>query len=326
MSEAIRVEGLVKRFGSFTAVDDVSFDVTAGEIFGILGPNGAGKTTTLEIIEGLQKPSAGRVSVLGLDTQRESNRIKARIGVQLQSSAYFNYLSLREILSLLGSFYPKRMPPEELLEQVGLADKGGSRVNQLSIGQQQRFTVAASLVNDPELVILDEPTTGLDPQARHNLWALIREIHRRDVTVVLTTHYMEEAEILCQRLAIMDHGRIVAIDTPANLISRIETTYTVKLVSPIPLTEKQAKSLERKATLMPVSHPPETQQSEAQQSELPELPDGHPYLLRLDKTPEALNDVLDGIVRSGISLKHLEVLPATLEDVFLELTGNELRD
>ena len=316
MSEAIRVEGLVKRFGSFTAVDDVSFDVRAGEIFGILGPNGAGKTTTLEIIEGLQKPSAGRVSVLNLDSPGEANRIKARIGVQLQSSAYFNFLSLREILKLLGSFYPRRIAPDELLEQVGLADKGSQRVNQLSGGQQQRFTVAASLVNDPELVILDEPTTGLDPQARHNLWDLIREIHRRDVTVVLTTHYMEEAQSLCHRLAIMDHGKIVAIDTPANLISRIKTTYTVKLVTDIPLTTDQCLDLGRGAAVLPVSQEPAAGPADG----------GQPYLLRLDNTPEALNGTLEGIVRGGITLKHLEIVPATLEDVFLELTGNELRD
>ena len=315
MSKAIRVEGLVKRFGSFTAVDDVSFDVTAGEIFGILGPNGAGKTTTLEIIETLQKPTAGRVSVLGLDCQREAGRIKARIGVQLQSSAYFNFLTLREILNLLGTFYPRRLPAGQLLELVGLSDKAGSRVSQLSGGQQQRFTVAASLVNDPELVILDEPTTGLDPQARHNLWDLIGEIHRRNVTVVLTTHYMEEAETLCHRLAIMDRGRIVAIDSPANLIDRIETTYVVKLVTAAPLAEEQCRFLGPGTVLQPVNPDPE----------LPP-PDGHPYLLRLDKTPQALNRVLDGILRSGVDLKHLEILPATLEDVFLELTGNELRD
>ena len=315
MSKAIRVEGLVKRFGSFTAVDNVSFDVTAGEIFGILGPNGAGKTTTLEIIEGLQQPTAGRVSVLGLDSRREAGRIKARIGVQLQSSAYFNFLSLREILQLLGSFYPRRLPPDELLKRVGLADKATSRINHLSVGQQQRFTVAASLVNNPDLVILDEPTTGLDPQARHNLWELIQEIHRRDITVVLTTHYMEEARALCQRLAIMDRGRIVAIDSPDNLVSSIKTTYTVKLVTPQPLTEEQTRTLQRGATLQPAAQNPDS----------PPV-DGHPYLLRLDNTPEALNGVLDGIVRGGVSLKHLEILPATLEDVFLEMTGNELRD
>ncbi|MYC31424.1 MAG: ABC transporter ATP-binding protein [Chloroflexi bacterium] len=315
MSEAIRVEGLVKRYGSFTALEGVSFGVEEGEIFGILGPNGAGKTTTLEIIEGLQRPSEGRVTVLGNDVLKEAKKIKARIGVQLQSSAYFNYLSLLEILRLLGSFYPHSMQPEELLEVVGLSDKGKNRVDQLSIGQRQRFTVAASLVNDPELVILDEPTTGLDPQARRNLWDLIREIHSRKVTVVLTSHYMEEAEALCQRLAIMDHGRIVAIDSPDRLIDRIETTYTVKLVTADPLTSDQQHLLAKSATL---------QKSEGGSDSAAD--ESGSYVLRLNKTPEALNATIDRIVRSGITLKHLEILPATLEDVFLDLTGNELRD
>lgn len=315
MSDTIRVAGLVKRFGSVTAVDDISFGVAAGEIFGILGPNGAGKTTTLEIIEGLQKPTAGQVSVLGMESPREAHRIKARIGVQIQSSAYFNFLSLREILNLLGSFYPRRLPAEELLEQVGLAEHAGKRVNQLSGGQRQRFTVAASLVNDPELVILDEPTTGLDPQARRNLWDLIRDIHGRGVTVVLTTHYMEEAQSLCRRLAIMDQGKIVAIDTPGNLISRIKTTYTVKLVAAERLTENQSLALGWGVASGLLSQEPAEGAVE-----------GYPYLLRLDNSPEALNGILEGIVRSGISLQHLEIVPATLEDVFLELTGNELRD
>ena len=315
MSKAIRVEGLVKRYGDFVAVDDVSFEVSEGEVFGILGPNGAGKTTTLEIIEGLQRPTSGQVTVLGKDILKEPRPIKARIGVQLQSSAYFSYLNLREILNLLGSFYPKRLPPDELLALVGLADRANSRINQLSIGQSQRFTVAASLVNDPELVILDEPTTGLDPQARHNLWDLISEIHARNVTVVLTSHYMEEAELLCQRLAIMDHGRIVAIDTPGNLISRIDTTYTVKLQTDRPLSDGQCHALNKGGSLQPLATDPLIQPTSA-----------NSYILRLDRNPESLNQALDGIVRSGISLKHLEIQPATLEDVFLELTGNELRD
>ncbi len=315
MSEAIRVEGLVKRFGSFTAVDDISFAVLEGEIFGILGPNGAGKTTTLEIIEGLQSPTSGRISVLGNDVQQAPNLIKARIGVQLQSSAYFNYLSLTEILRLLGSFYPKRLPAEDLLELVELSDKGKSRIGQLSIGQRQRFTVAACLVNDPELVILDEPTTGLDPQARHNLWDLILKIHARKVTVVLTSHYMEEAEALCQRLAIMDRGKIVAIDSPRRLIDLLETTYTVKLVTAVPLNQDQCYSLGKCAALR------EIDQMRPSRTE-----DDSSYVLRLNKTPEALNETIDRIVQSGVSLKHLEIMPASLEDVFLELTGNELRD
>ncbi len=307
MDTAIRVEGLVKRYGSFTAVDQVSFTVNRGEIFGILGPNGAGKTTTLEIIEGLQAPTQGRVTVLDLDISRHRNEVKARIGVQLQSSAYFDYLSLQEILSLLGTFYPKRIPAQTLLEQVGLLDKAGSYVKHLSGGQVQRFTVAASLINDPELIILDEPTTGLDPQARRNIWALIREINQRGVTVVLTTHYMEEAEDLCDRLAIMDRGCLLAVDTPRNLISRLKAAYTVKLALDQPLTEGQVASLNGTVEFV---------------QEL----DGNAYLLRLKSGPSSLGKVLDEMVRSDINLERLEIAPVTLEDVFLELTGNELRD
>ena len=307
MDEAIRVEGLVKRFGSLTAVDQISFTVQRGEIFGILGPNGAGKTTTLEIIEGLQLPTEGQVTVLGLDIRRHPTRIKEKIGVQLQSSAYFDYLSLKEVLALLGTFYQKRTPPATLLERVGLLDKANSYVKQLSGGQKQRFTVAASLVNDPELVILDEPTTGLDPQSRRNIWGLIREMHQRDVTVVLTTHYMEEAQALCDRIAIMDRGRLITVDSPKNLINQLDATYTVKVVMANPLTEAQVASLNGGA-------------------ELVQAQEGNAYLLRLKNSPEALSSVLDELVRSDINLERLEITPVTLEDVFLELTGNDLRD
>ena len=307
VDEAIRVEGLVKNFGSLTAVDGISFTVKRGEIFGILGPNGAGKTTTLEIIEGLLKPTQGSVSVLGLNVFKEPKQVKARIGVQLQSSAYYDYLTLNEILVLLGSFYPKRVSPGELLEQVGLSDKANNRVNQLSGGQKQRFTVASSLVNDPELVILDEPTSGLDPLARRNLWALIQDIHQRGVTVVMTTHYMEEAEALCQRLAIMDHGRLVAVDSPRNLINQLDASYTVKLVVTNPLTEAQVASLNGGVEVIQAA-------------------EGNAYLLRMKNSPKALGTLMEEINRSEISLEHLEVTPVTLEDVFLELTGNELRD
>ena len=236
MEPAVQVENLVKRFGSFTAVDGVSFSVERGEIFGILGPNGAGKTTTLETIEGLHKPTGGKVSVLDLEVQSNATKVKALIGVQLQASAYYTYLNLKEILSLLGSFYPHKASPELLLDRVGLADKSTNRVSELSGGQQQRFAVAASLVNNPEVVILDEPTTGLDPQARRNLWSLIREVNQSGVTVLLTTHYMEEAEAICDRLAIMDHGKLLALDTPRNLINGLEASYTVKVTMEKPMT------------------------------------------------------------------------------------------
>ena len=315
MEPAVQVENLVKRFGSFTAVDGVTFSVERGEVFGILGPNGAGKTTTLEIIETLQKPTSGRVSVLGLDVQSNAAKVKARIGVQLQASAYYDYLNLKEILTLLGSFYPSKVEPGKLLEQVGLADKSASRIRELSGGQQQRFAVAASLVNDPELVILDEPTTGLDPQARRNLWGLIREVNQRGVTVVLTTHYMDEAEMLCGRLAIMDHGQILALNTPRNLINQLEASYTVKLTMDQPMTLAQIEALNGAVEVI---------QSGEQDGEDPVTE--NTYLLRIANSPSALRAMLDEISKSGLGLENLQITPVTLEDVFLELTGNELRD
>ncbi len=323
MEHAVQVENLVKRFGSFTAVDGVTFSVDRGEVFGILGPNGAGKTTTLEIIESLQKPTEGRVTVLGLDVQANAAEVKARIGVQLQASAYYDYLNLKEILALLGSFYPNRVPPQTLLERVDLWDKQASRMGELSGGQKQRFAVAASLVNDPELVILDEPTTGLDPQARRNLWGLIKEINQRGVTVVLTTHYMDEAEYLCGRLAIMDHGQILALDTPRNLINQLEATYTVKLTMDKPMTLAQLDSLNGGIEVV---------QSGEQSGEYAEEQNGegpgsvNTYLLRLTNSPTALQTMLDEIAKADLGLENLQITPVTLEDVFLDLTGNELRD
>ena len=307
MHEAVRVEGLVKRFGTVTAVDGISFYVERGEIFGILGPNGAGKTTTLEIIEGLLKPTAGAVSVLGVDVLKRPAQVKARIGVLLQSSAYYDHLNLGEILSLLGSFYANSVRPAALLEQVGLSDRCDSRVNHLSGGQKQRFALAASLVNAPELVVLDEPTTGLDPQARRNLWAMVRDMNGRGITVVLTTHYMEEAEALCHRVGIMDRGKLLTVDTPSAMVGRLDAAYTVKMVVANPLTDTQIASLNGGV-------------------EVVQSAGGSSYLLRLRNTPRALETVLEEIAVNDISLEHLEVTPVTLEDVFLELTGNELRD
>jgi ABC-2 type transport system ATP-binding protein len=319
MEPAVQVENLVKRFGSFTAVDGVTFAVERGEVFGILGPNGAGKTTTLEIIESLQKPTEGRVSVLGLDVQSDAVKVKTKIGVQLQASAYYDYLNLKEILALLGSFYPSKASPDTLLDQVGLADKAASRMAELSGGQRQRFAVAASLVNNPELVILDEPTTGLDPQARRNLWGLIQEVNRRGVTVVMTTHYMEEAENLCNRLAIMDHGQILAMDTPRNLINGLKASYAVKLTLDKPMTVAQLQSLNGGVELVQSEEQSEETADEDARTE-------NTYLLRLANSPTALRAMLDEIDKAGLGLENLQITPVTLEDVFLELTGSELRD
>ena len=314
MEPAVQVENLVKRFGSFTAVDGVSFSVERGEIFGILGPNGAGKTTTLETIEGLHKPTGGKVSVLDLEVQSNATKVKALIGVQLQASAYYSYLNLKEILALLGSFYPHKAIPELLLDQVGLADKSKNRVSELSGGQQQRFAVAASLVNNPEVVILDEPTTGLDPLARRNLWSLIREVNQSGVTVLLTTHYMEEAEAICDRLAIMDHGKLLALDTPRNLINGLEASYTVKVTMDKPMTKVQLNSLNGGVEII---HSGDRYGNEVSENT---------YLLRLANSPSALKSMLDQISQAGLGLENLQVTPVTLEDVFLELTGSELRD
>src|ERR671919_1709827 len=225
---AVEVRDLVKTYarpdgGSFNAVDGLSLEVGAGELFGFLGPNGAGKTTTLEIIEGIREPTSGRAAVLGLDSVFDREELKRRIGVQLQAGAYFSLLTLEEILELFGCFYPRRRDPDELLARVGLLDKRGAQVRHLSGGQARRFSVVAALVNDPEVVFFDEPTTGLDPAARRVVWDLIRQINREEgKTIVLTTHYMEEAELLADRVAIIDHGQIRAIDTPRGLISRLD--------------------------------------------------------------------------------------------------------
>ena len=321
MEPAVQVENLVKRFGTFTAVDGVTFAVERGEVFGILGPNGAGKTTTLEIIESLQKPTEGRVSVLGLDVQSKASEVKARIGVQLQASAYYDYLNLTEILALLGSFYPNKTAPAILLEQVGLSDKAVNRVAELSGGQKQRFAVAASLVNNPELVVLDEPTTGLDPQARRNLWSLIKEVNQRGVTVVLTTHSMDEAELLCSRLAIMDHGKLLAVDTPRNLVNKLEASYAVKLTMDQPMTMAQLEALNGRVEVLQSSEQddPGAEDGESSSAE-------NTYLLRLANSPSALKSMLDEIAKIGLGLENLQITPVTLEDVFLELTGTELRD
>ena len=220
----IQVEGLRKSYGDLKAVDGVSFSVGAGEVFGILGPNGAGKTTTVEILEGMREPDSGTALVNGIDVQKYPREVKKIIGIQLQSSAFFDRLNLAEILDVMASIYRRQINAMELLGTVELADRAKSLFRDLSGGQKQRFSVASTLVNDPVLLFLDEPTTGLDPQARRHMWELIQRFKSEGRTVLLTTHYMEEAAELCDRVAIMDHGKIVAIDRPAalvdNLISR----------------------------------------------------------------------------------------------------------
>lgn len=230
----ITVQDLVKKFGDFTAVDNISFSVHEGEIFGILGPNGAGKTTTLEIIETLQKQTDGHVWVDGVNTLEHPWEVKARIGVQLQSSNFYPELNLVELLHMFAAMYDVEADPMNMLRKVQLEDKAKSYANKLSGGQKQRFSIASTLVNKPKIIFLDEPTTGLDPQARLNLWEMIREIKKEGTTLVLTTHYMEEAEILCDRLAIMDHGKIVKIGSPKEFIKDLLGSGFKKEVKPAP--------------------------------------------------------------------------------------------
>jgi ABC-2 type transport system ATP-binding protein len=215
------VQGLVKRYGDFTAVDGVTFAVERQEIFGILGPNGAGKTTTLECIETLRPIDGGTVILNGLDTRKQPLDVKRIIGVQLQSSSFFDKLTLAELLALFGEMYGRQVDPLRLLEEVELTEKSGAMVGALSGGQKQRFSIAAALVNDPVLIFLDEPTTGLDPQARRHLWGVIKRIRSEGKTIVLTTHYMDEAEELCDRVAIMDSGKIIALAPPQEMINRL---------------------------------------------------------------------------------------------------------
>jgi ABC-2 type transport system ATP-binding protein len=251
VSAIIEVTNLVKRYDTVTAVDGVTFHVNEGEIFGLLGPNGAGKTTTLEIIETLKPATSGTILLDGLDVARHPARIRKRIGIQLQAAGFYPHLTLTELLGMFAVMYGVSVDPKRLLERFDLGEKAESTFNRLSGGQKQRFSLATTLINRPRVVFLDEPTTGLDPQARINLWDVIREIRAEGVTVVMTTHYMDEAEQLCDRLAIMDRGRIIAEGTPAHLIAEL--------------------------------------------------------------------------LASGFE-RHVEVRAATLEDVFLHMTGHELRE
>ncbi len=233
-NEIITVSNLVKKYGDFTAVDNISFNVKQGEIFGILGPNGAGKTTTLEMMETLQAQTSGHILIDGIDTLAHPWEVKSRIGVQLQSSNFYPELNLVELLKMFAAMYDVSVDPMAMLRKVQLEDKAKSFVNKLSGGQKQRFSIASTLVNNPKIIFLDEPTTGLDPQARINLWDMIREINKNGITLVLTTHYMEEAETMCDRLAIMDHAKIIKIGTPKVMIKELLDSGFSKEIKPEP--------------------------------------------------------------------------------------------
>jgi len=220
----ITVKNLVKKYDDFTAVNNISFEVYEGEIFGLLGPNGAGKTTTLEIIETLRDKTSGEIMVDGFNIDKDTDSIKKRIGVQLQAAGYYPNLNLSELIVLFSGLYGINKSPKEMLEKVNLFEKAKAKYKDLSGGQKQRFSIATTLINNPRIIFLDEPTTGLDPQARRNLWDLIKEIRDQGTTVVITTHYMDEAEVLCDRVAFIDGGHIIGIDTPDNFIDKLVAT------------------------------------------------------------------------------------------------------
>ena len=301
----IRVSGLKKFYGDVKAVDGVSFDVGRGEVFGMLGPNGAGKTTTIEVLEGLRPPDSGVVEVFGLDVCKHPESIKQRIGVQLQSVSLYPRLTVTELLDLFGSFFNHSVPTKELIDAVDLGERARAYSMNLSGGQQQRLSIALALVNDPELVFLDEPTTGLDPQARRSLWDLVKGLQARGKSVMLTTHYMEEAAELCDRVAIMDHGHILEMGGVQELIGRRFKERAVFFDSTPKLPADQL------ARLGGVSRA-------AQE-------DGQTVLYSRD-----VADTIGGLLAmaDGLSVEphNLGIRQATLEDVFLDLTGRALRD
>ncbi len=309
----IEIENLTKTYTlsrpkngqkTFQALKGVSFSVKKGEIFGILGPNGAGKTTTLEIIEGLKKQTAGTVKVLGLNNLENSESIREQIGVQLQSSDYLPYLTLTELLKLFSSFYKNTTDIHTLLSLVNLNDKANEYVKNLSGGQKQRFTIASSLVNKPEIIFLDEPTTGLDPSARRNLWELVKTINESGITVVLTTHYMEEAEYLCNRVAIMDEGKILEIDEPRKLIEKLTQTTQAGFLVKSELDERLFTALPHVTKFY---------------NKFPKI------ILELNSL-HGVSQIVETLTKNKIDFAGFSVKTASLEDVYLDLTGKEYND
>ena len=302
----IQVEHLRKEYNSVVAVDDVSFEVEQGEIFGMVGPNGAGKTSTVECIEGLRAKSSGSIRVMGFDPQRERYDLRPHIGVQLQQSALQDKLKVWEALDLYASFYPRSVDQNALLERVGLTEKRNARFAKLSGGQKQRVFIALALVHDPEIVFLDELTTGLDPQARRSMWEMVREIRERGKTVFLITHSMEEAERLCDRVAIVDHGHLVALDAPHRLVSSLCAE------SRIVFTVDGSPDLAPLHALSEVSHVTQV--------------DDQVVVSGKGDGDALLRGVVHALPTSGFRYRDLHTERATLEDVFLQLTGRAIRD
>jgi ABC-2 type transport system ATP-binding protein len=306
VNAVVKVEGLRKSYKSTIAVDDVSFEVQESEIFGMVGPNGAGKTTTIECLEGLRKPDRGLVNVLGVDPQQDGHFLHTHTGMQLQQSNLPERIKVWEALDLYSSFYPKAANWEELLTQLGLEEKRNTPFAKLSGGQKQRLFIALALLPDPQLIFLDELTTGLDPQARHTIWNLVREVRSKGKTILLTTHYMEEAERLCDRVAILDHGCIVAMDSPAELVRQFGGEERITFNVDQPLEQEFISSMQPIGQL-------------TIQGEMVSIQGG---------TGQAsfVYDVVALLAKHNISFRGLRTEQPTLEDVFLKLTGREMKD
>ena len=305
VTPVLEVDCLTKRYGKLIAVDGISFSVPPGETFGLLGPNGAGKTTTLEMIEGLRTPDDGTIRLLGMDAVKQRRVVQQRIGVQLQSQTLWPELTVEETLKLFAAVFHRPVPVRGLMERFMLMEKRCSLVRALSGGQKQRLAVATALVNDPEIVFLDEPTTGLDPSARQSFWDLIGELQRDGKTVIVTTHYMEEAEVLCDRVAIMDRGQIKAMDTPRQLVRTLPFDNTVECSF---ATAVDAPVLEA----LPAVHEVKRE-------------DGA-FFLFTDDVAATLAGLMEVRDAAGDRVKGLHVGTATLEDVFIALTGRRLGD
>ena len=301
----VQVENLVKRYGDVEAVRGVSFEVHQGEVFGLLGPNGAGKTTTVEILEGLRTPDSGRVTVCGLDPQRSGFSFKQEIGAVLQSTALPEKLRAGEALSLFASFYSRRRDPPDLLRRFGLEEKRNAFYVQLSGGQKQRLALALALVNEPRVLFLDEPTAGLDPQVRREIYDIIEELRREKKTILLTTHYIEEAERLCDRVAIIDHGRVIALGTPRELKQRSAGTTRIEVRLARPESDGALCQLEGVTDCREI--------------------EGR-YVLHSTRPPQTIVALVKHLEAQGNELSSLEISAPSLEDVFLELTGRRLRD
>ena len=302
---AIVVEDLQKSYGELRAVDGLSFTVERGEVFGLLGPNGAGKTTTVEILIGLRERDGGRVQVTGYDPAQEGDAVKAQIGVQLQQTELFPLLSVEEILGLFASFYRDSKPVAELLELVGLEERRKAKYRHLSGGQKQRLSLALTVINDPTLVFLDEPTTGLDPQARRALWDIVEQMRQQGKTVLLTTHYMEEAEVLCQRVAIIDHGKILALGTPRDLVDEFVPERAIEIALADGTDASRLKGLPGVTRV---------------------VSENGSAAIFTTNIRETMASLLQEFDRSAESFDSLRIQRGTLEDVFLHLTGRNIRE